>query len=124
MSQKGRYVQVFLPLAVEGTFTYSVPASLADKIAVGCRVLVPFGKKRIYSAVIRSLDEPPPEGVVPKPIADLLDDTPVVSHVQFQLWDWMASYYMCTPGEVMRAALPSGLRPESESRVRIGRAHV
>ncbi|MGW8315848.1 MAG: primosomal protein N' family DNA-binding protein, partial [Bacteroidales bacterium] len=111
-------MQVILPLAVEGTFTYSVPASLAEKIAVGCRVLVPFGKKRIYSAVVRSLDEPPPEGVAPKFLSDLLDDTPVVSPVQLQLWDWMASYYMCTMGEVMRAALPSGLRPESESRVR------
>ena len=121
-SQKSRFVQVILPLAVEGTFTYSVPASLADSVVVGSRVLVPFGKKRIYSAVIRSMDDPPPEGVIPRPISGLLDHRPVVSSVQFQLWEWMASYYMCTLGEVMRAALPSGLRPESESRVRANNA--
>ena len=122
MSQKGSYVQVILPLAVEGTFTYSVPASMADRVVTGSRVLVPFGKKRIYSAVVCSVGGDPPEGVVPKSITDLLDDAPVISSFQLQLWDWMASYYMCTAGEVMRAALPSGLRPESESRIRANSA--
>jgi primosomal protein N' (replication factor Y) len=119
MSPQDRYVQVILPLAVEGTFTYRVPESLVNQVAVGSRVLVSFGRKRMYAAVVRSRSAAPPEGIRPKSLSLLLDDAPVVNEHQLQLWDWMASYYMSTPGEVMRAALPSGLRPESESRIRI-----
>ena len=119
MSGEARFAQVIIPLAVEGTFTYAVPRSTRGKIIPGNRVLVPFGKKRIYSAVVRSLTSAPPEGFTPKEILEILDDTPHVLSTQLQLWDWMSSYYMCHPGEIMRAALPSGLRPESESRVRI-----
>jgi primosomal protein N' (replication factor Y) len=119
MSGTDLFAHVILPLAVEGTFTYVVPESLTEKIFPGSRVLVSFGKKRIYTAIVHSLHNTPPDGFTPKPIMDVLDEKPVVSSQQIQLWDWMSSYYMCTPGEVMRAALPSGLRPESESRVRI-----
>jgi len=113
------YAQVILPLAVEGLFTYMVPESLKGIISKGCRVLVSFGKKRVYSAIVYELHHNPPEGFKPKLILETLEDTPLVSEVQLQLWEWMSSYYMCSMGEVMRAALPSGLRPESESRVRI-----
>ncbi len=113
------YALVILPLAVEGTFTYGVPEALSRSVSPGSRVLVSFGKKRIYSAIVQSISSVPPVGFTPKHIMEVLDDEPLVTRVQLQLWEWMASYYMCTPGEVMRAALPSGLRPESESRVRI-----
>ena len=119
MSGKALFAQVILPLAVEGTFTYSVPESLVERISPGCRVLVSFGKKRIYSAIVHSLGTNSPEGFTPKSIIDLLDETILITKQQLQLWDWVSSYYMCAPGEVMRAAIPSGLRPESESRVRI-----
>ncbi|MEN8228709.1 MAG: primosomal protein N' [Bacteroidota bacterium] len=124
MSDHNLYAQVILPLAVEGTFTYIVPESLVDRISPGCRVLVSFGKKRIYSAVVHSLGTVSPEGFTPKAIIDLLDETILITQQQLQLWEWMSTYYMCTFGEVMRAAIPSGLRPESESRVRINRAYT
>lgn len=105
-------------MAVEGFFTYQVPESLQGSVVPGSRVLVSFGKKRIYTAIVRSIQEEAPEGFQAKLILDLLDSSPLVSEHQLALWDWIAAYYMCTPGEVMRAALPSGLRPESESKVR------
>jgi len=111
------YAQVILPLAVEGFYTYQVPEPFKDRLLPGSRVLVPFGKKRIYSAIVHSIQQEGPEEFRAKLILDLLDDSPLVSSEQLALWDWISAYYMCTPGEVMRAALPSGLRPESESRV-------
>lgn len=118
MSGQELYAQVILPLAVEGLFTYVVPGELQGRIVAGSRVLVSFGKKRIYSAIVRSVHNETPDGFQPKKILELLDDFPIASSEQLALWDWIAAYYMCTPGEVMRAALPSGLRPESESKVR------
>jgi len=106
-----------LPLAVQGRFTYAVPETFHKGISRGSRVLVSFGKKRIYSALVYDLHHRAPEEFKPKRILDLLDEIPLVGEEQLQLWDWMSSYYMCSPGEVMRAALPSGLRPESESKV-------
>jgi primosomal protein N' (replication factor Y) len=118
MSEPELYAQVILPLAVEGFYTYMIPESLQDRVVPGSRVLVSFGKKRIYSAIVRSIQKEPPDGFHPKNILELLDDFPMVSAEQLALWDWISAYYMSTPGEVMRAALPSGLRPESESKVR------
>jgi len=118
MSGPDLFAQVILPLAVEGFYTYQVPEALHERIVPGSRVLVPFGKKRIYSAIVRSVQQEPPEGFKAKLILDLLDEFPLVSEQQLALWDWISAYYMCTPGEVMRAAMPSGLRPESESKVR------
>ena len=123
MSGQDLYAQVILPLAVEGFYTYQVPEALKAHIVPGSRVLVPFGKKRIYSAIVRSIQKERPEGFQAKKIRDLLDEAPLVSADQLALWDWISAYYMCTPGEVMRAAMPSGLRPESESRVRYNIAY-
>ena len=117
MSGSDLYAQVILPLAVEGFYTYQVPETLKELLVPGSRVLVPFGKKRIYSAIVHSIQQEPPEGFQAKLILDLLDNSALVSKEQLALWDWISAYYMCTQGEVMRAALPSGLRPESESRV-------
>jgi len=118
MSRPNLYAQVILPLAVEGFYTYEVPEALKGRLNPGSRVLVPFGKKRIYSAIVHSIQEEGPDGFQAKKIIDLLDEFPLVSEQQLALWDWISAYYMCTPGEVMRAAMPSGLRPESESKVR------
>jgi len=124
MAGENLFARVILPLAVEGTFTYAVPDSLRHQISAGSRVLVSFGRKRIYTAIVQSMESELPVEFVPKPLLDVLDEKPLVGSPQLQLWDWMSDYYMCNPGEVMRAAIPSGLRPESESRVRINTAYV
>ena len=118
MSGEASFALVIIPLGVEGMYTYAVPPGLLEQALPGRRVLVSFGKKRIYTGIIHSLTATPPEGFTPKRILEILDEHATVLPAQLQLWDWMASYYMCSPGEVARAALPSGLRPESESRVR------
>jgi primosomal protein N' (replication factor Y) len=118
MSGSELYVQVILPLAVEGFYTYEVPEVLKKRVKPGSRVLVSFGKKKLYSAIVHALVNEAPRTFQSKKILDLLDDSPMIGELQLALWDWISDYYVCTPGEVMRAALPSGLRPESESRVR------
>lgn len=110
------YADVILPLPVEGAFTYSLPADIASKVQIGCRLIVPFGKKKIYSAiVIRLHDAKPPYET--KEALELLDTTPLVLPQQLKLWGWIAEYYLCTLGDVYKAALPSGLKLESESSV-------
>lgn len=118
------YARVILPLAVEGTYTYSVPDAYEKLISPGSRVLVSFGKKRIYTAIVKEIQSHSPVEFTPKSILDVLDQDPMAGKKQLMLWDWMADYYMCKPGEVMRAAIPSGLRPESESKARLNTAYV
>ncbi|MFZ5940715.1 MAG: replication restart helicase PriA [Bacteroidota bacterium] len=112
------FADVILPLALDGGFSYRVPEEFHSRIAVGMRVEVQFGRKRIYTALVRHLHSDPPT-VEAKDILSLLDDHPLVNELQIQFWDWISDYYMCTTGEVMNAALPAGLKPESESRVRL-----
>ncbi len=110
-----RYVDVLVPLMIPGTFTYSVPDSLAATLRVGSRVLVPFGRKKIYTAIVVLPHDRKPEGYQVKDILMVLDPEPIVRHPQLKLWQWVADYYMCSPGEVYRAAVPSGLKVESET---------
>lgn len=111
-------VDVVLPLAVPGAFTYQLPAALAEQVVVGSRVVVPLGKRKYYTAiVIRRPGTFPVDTEGLKPVADLVDAAPLILPRQLDFWRWMANYYMCTPGEVMKAALPSGLKLESETRV-------
>ena len=100
MSGPDLYAQVILPLAVEGFYTYKIPEGLKGKVVPGSRVLVSFGKKRIYSAIVRSVRPEVPEGIQPKNILELLDEIPLAGPEQLALWDWISAYYMCTPGEV------------------------
>ena len=111
------FVEVILPLPIYSTFTYSVPAEMESRLSVGSRVLVQFGRKKFYTAVVSSFRTYPPSDYEVKPIVELLDPVPVVRFPQLKLWEWVAEYYLCSPGEVMRAALPSGLKPESETTV-------
>lgn len=111
-----RYADVVLPLPLAGTFTYALPAAIQPDVRVGCRLIVPFGAKKMYSAVVVSLrDEVPEAGFQLKEALELMDTEPVLLPQQLHLWQWMASYYLCTPGEVYKAALPSGMKLESES---------
>lgn len=109
------YADILLPLPLAGTFTYSVPEDLRGELEEGRRAVVQFGKKKIYTALVRRIHNNRPGAYPPKAILAILDRRPIVTPLQFQLWEWMASYYMCSPGEVMNAALPSGLKLASES---------
>ena len=104
-----RFVDVILPLPLEGMFTYSVPDSLADEVRKGVRVLVPLGKSKRYVAVVMMIHEKKPDFPV-KPIIELLDDKPMVTERQLSLWQWIADYYLSPIGEVCNAALPLGLK--------------
>jgi primosomal protein N' (replication factor Y) len=109
------YASVLLPLAVGKPYTYSVPDELRDKVAVGCRVEVTFGKGRAYAAIVRELHGQPPLGYRPKPILSLIDEAPIITEVHLSFWEWLSNYYCCTIGEVVAAALPSGLKLSSET---------
>ena len=117
MSRKTYFVDVILPLAVPNLYTYRVPYELNDEIAIGKRVVVQFGKGKLYTALVRIIHENPPKQYVAKYLDSVLDNEPIVNPFQFELWDWMSSYYMCTIGEVMVAALPGALRLASETKV-------
>ncbi len=111
------YADVILPLPLEGYFTYMIPEELSGKISSGMRVVVQFGAKKFYSGLVRSIHGNKPENVTAKLIETVLDDKPIISESCFLLWEWISTYYHCTIGEVLKAALPSGLKLESETRV-------
>lgn len=111
-----QYADIMLPLALAGTFTYRIPPELVDKAGVGRRVVVQFGAKRYYTGIIARLhDHAPQPGIVVKDICSMADAQPVLLPLQIKFWQWISHYYMCTPGEVMKAALPAGLKLESET---------
>lgn len=112
------FVNVLLPLPVAGYFTYRVPFEMNESIEKGKRVVVQFGKKKIYTALIHSITSQAP-GVPTKYILGVLDLKPIVNDYQFLLWEWISAYYLCYPGEVMNAALPSALKLASETRIRL-----
>ncbi len=105
-----RLVDIILPLAIRDCYTYSVPDDLALPVP-GTRVLVPLMKKEVRGVVLREHTEPIEETFKDKirPISSVLDTAPMVSSEQLSLWQWMSSYYMCSLGDVMAAALPGGL---------------
>lgn len=111
------YVDIIVPLPLRGTFTYKVPNSLSDKIEVGSRVIIQFGKKKFYTGLIYHIHEQAPASNDIKEVVSLLDERPIVFPLHFRFWEWIASYYMCTMGEVYKAALPSALKLESETLV-------
>ena len=107
-----RYVDVILPVPLEGTFTYSVPENKADGVRFGVRVLVPFGKSKRYVGIAVWLHDEKPKGYEVKDVDEVLDDAPMILDRQWRLWQWIAQYYMSPIGEVYKAALPSGLKAE------------
>jgi primosomal protein N' (replication factor Y) (superfamily II helicase) len=111
------YADVILPLALPQYYTYSIPSSMSEKVFIGIRVTVLFGQRKLYTGIIRRLHNEAPEGFQLNEILALLDDRPIVTLKQLEFWEWIADYYLCTTGEVFRAALPSGLKLESETRL-------
>lgn len=109
------FVEVILPLPLYSTFTYSVPEELKEELQVGSRVLVQFGRKKYYTAIVETIHSEKPSGYDVKPILGVLDPEPIVRYPQMKFWNWMADYYLCSPGEVFKAAVPTGLKPESET---------
>lgn len=111
-----RYITVILPLPVAGTFTYRVPPEDVDKVGIGTRVIVPFGKRKFYTGIVTAFEENPPQTYTIKDIIHIPDSEPVIRHPQLRLWDWIAEYYLCAIGDVYKAAVPSGLKIESETK--------
>ena len=105
------YVEVILPLPLDGTFTYSVPDTLAPQVRMGVRVVVPLGRSKTYTAMAVSTHNDKPEFDT-RDIIQVVDDNPVLPERQLRLWQWISTYYMCALGDVFKAALPAGLKAE------------
>lgn len=117
MERKTYFAQVILPLPVPGSFTYRVPFEMNEWIAVGQRVLVQFGARKVYSALVTEVHERIPSDYQPKYILGILDEKPVINDLQLKFWEWMSHYYIAGLGEVMNAALPAAFKLSSESRL-------
>lgn len=109
------FAEVILPLPLYSTFTYVVPPEMRDELQIGSRVLVQFGKKKYYTGIVENIHSRHPQGYDIKPLLAVLDTEPIVRHPQLKLWHWMAEYYLCSVGEIFKAAVPTGLKPESET---------
>jgi primosomal protein N' (replication factor Y) len=109
------FIDVILPIPIEKLFTYEVTEAESRFLKSGMRVSVPFGKSKIYTAIVYHSHNNPPQIYEAKEIHQILDEQPIVTKVQLKHWQWIAKYYMCTIGEVMRAALPSAFILESET---------
>ncbi len=118
------FVQVILPLSLHDSFTYKVPESLQSQIQPGVRVIVQFGQRKLYAALVISISNSKPEDIEPKEIQQILDAEPIVLPQNFELWQWIAKYYCCTLGDVFRAALPTGLKLESKSKIFLTGAEI
>ena len=106
-----------MPIPLQRLFTYKITQAEASFLETGMRVAVPFGKSKIYTALVAEIHQTAPEAYEAKEIHQILDDTPLVNQKQLQHWSWIANYYMCSLGEVMRSALPSAFLLESETMV-------
>lgn len=127
------YCNIILPVPLDGQFTYAVPTSLAQKLQVGMRVLVPFGKTKTYVGVVSAYPVTVNEAatdekgskIVYKEIKSLLDDTPSLLPQQLRLWQWISDYYLAPIGDVYKAAFPTGLKelekykPKTEVYIRL-----
>ena len=109
-----KYIDVILPLPLKGAFTYSTDE---DDLLIGQRVVVQFGARKLYTAVIKCIHTKKPVDYVAKPILAILDEAPIVNSFQLKFWDWLSDYYMCNLGDVMNAALPASFKLASESKV-------
>ena len=104
------YADLILPVPLQGLFTYAIPEGM--RVRVGMRVLVPFGRNKTYMAIVAKVHDVKPEGYQVKPIAQVMDEEPIVTERQLQLWQWISDYYLSPIGDVYKAALPSGLKAE------------
>jgi primosomal protein N' (replication factor Y) len=111
------FVNVILPIPVNKEFTYRLPYELNELICIGTRVIVPFGKSKLYTGIVTKISEKAPQEYIAKYVEHVLDEQPIITQQQYQLWKWISGYYLCTLGEVMNAALPSNFKLASETKV-------
>ena len=111
------FVEVILPLFIAKTYTYRVPVDWNEHVEIGKRVIVQFGRNKIYSAIIYRITHEAPLKYEAKYILNIIDDQPIIGSKQLSIWEWMSSYYMCYLGEVMQAALPAALKMASETKI-------
>ncbi|MBQ2367099.1 MAG: primosomal protein N' [Bacteroidaceae bacterium] len=122
-----QFVDVLLPLPLPTTYTYSVPTEHREQVATGCRVVVPLGKSKRYTALVMRAHDEKPQGYETRPFSELLDEAPILLPTQLKLWEWIAKYYLCTQGEIYKAAVPQGLKGEfkarTEQRIRVAKGY-
>lgn len=111
------FAEILVPVPVRLYFTYRIPENLLEEAEVGKRVSVPFGRNRILTGIIGEIHDRVPSSYEAKFIIDIIDDKPAVDLHHLKFWQWMADYYLCTPGEVMEAALPASMMLQSETRI-------
>ncbi|MDG2396386.1 MAG: primosomal protein N' [Flavobacteriaceae bacterium] len=111
------FIDVIIPLPLSNAFTYSVSKEEFDFLDLGHRVGVPFGKNKLFTGIIIKKHKIHPEGYDPKSMESILDDVPIVTRTQLELWKWVSKYYLCSIGEVLKASMPSSLILSSESKI-------
>jgi len=109
------FAEILIPLALPRNYTWSVPEALRSQVRIGCRVEVNLGRQKRYAGIVKALHEQAPAGVAVKDILSVLDPEPVIQPWQPDFWEWLASYYCCTEGDVMAAALPAHFKLSSET---------
>jgi primosomal protein N' (replication factor Y) len=117
------FADVILPLPLQNTFTYEVPSEFKG-VQAGMRVVVQFGQKKFYTAIVFKIHNETPKNYRAKPIINVLDHQPIISNQQFKLWEWIANYYCCSLGDVMHSALPSVLKLSSETKLKIEQVEI
>jgi len=115
MADRESFADIILPVPLKQDFTYRIPAYLVNDISPGKRVVVQFGVRKLITGIVREVHNRKPDRAEIRDIISILDETPVLTPKQINFWDWMADYYMCSTGEVLKSALPAGLKLESES---------
>lgn len=108
------FADVILPVPLHQLFTYQLSDEESRNAKPGCRVVVQFGSRKFYTGLIKEVHDRKPEYET-KPIEILLDESPILYHEQIRFWEWISSYYMCSEGEIFKAALPAGLKLESQT---------
>ncbi len=121
-----RFADIILPLAISGKFTYSIPEEFKNMIFPGAMVTVEFGRNKLYSGIVSSVHDDEPSLVKIKPVLEVNNSISLISEAELKLWSWISGYYMCSTGEVMKAALPSGLylkryKPKQEAYVTLSK---
>lgn len=118
-----KFADVILPLPLPTTYTYSIPQELRERVQAGCRVSVPLGPKKHYTAMVVAVHDNKPDDCKVRPIEELLDETPIMLPTQMKLWEWVSRYYLSSLGDIYKAAVPQGLKgefkPRTEQRTRL-----
>jgi primosomal protein N' (replication factor Y) len=124
MNNNPNFADIILPLPLAGIFTYSIPEELKNDLAIGKRVVVQLGTKKLYTGIVQSLHNNAPTNYQVKDILSCLDQFPVINHFQLKFWDWISQYYQAVLGDVYKAAIPSGLKLESQTKISLNKDFV